>query len=71
MIALSPRKAGLTIYIRPGFRAFADLLQKLGPHTKSVSCLYLTNLEKNDVSVLESIVRQSFASMCQKYGNPK
>ena len=69
MIALSPRKASLTVYIVPGFGAYGDLLAKLGPHKISVSCLYLTNLEKNDLSVLESIIRDSYQSMQMKYGS--
>jgi hypothetical protein len=68
MIGLSPRKANLTIYIMPGFATLGDKLAKLGPHTIAKSCLYLTNLAKVDLAVLESIIRDSYATMCGRYG---
>ena len=67
-IGFSPRKASLTVYVMPGFDGYGELLKQLGPHTTSVSCLYLTNLEKNDMAVLESIFRESYQWMNRKYG---
>lgn len=67
MVGFSPRKASLTVYIMPGFAAFGDRLAKLGPHTVSKSCLYLKNLAKVDVSILESIIRDSYEQMRAKY----
>ncbi len=71
MAAFSPRKANLTVYIMPGFADFGDQLAKLGPHKVSKSCLYLTNLQKNDLGALESIVRASYEWMRKKYGGQK
>lgn len=59
----SPRKAALTVYIMAGFPEYGPLLKKLGPHKKSVSCLYLKNLDGVDLKVLETMIRKSVASV--------
>ena len=67
LTGFSPRKANMAIYIMPGFGESADILAKLGPHKHSVSCLYLTNLAKNDMAALEMLVRQGLATMKERY----
>lgn len=57
----SPRRASTTVYVADGFDAYADLLAALGPHTTSVSCLYLKDLDKVDLAVLEEVLRRSWA----------
>jgi len=47
----------------PGFSSFGPLLKKLGPHTTSVSCLYLKRLDDIDLAVLKTIVRNSVAAL--------
>lgn len=59
----SPRKAASTVYLPDGVAAHADLLARLGPHTSSVSCLYIKDLEKVDLAVLEEIVRRSYTTV--------
>ena len=59
----SPRKAALTVYIMAGFAEFGPLLRQLGPHKKSVSCLYLKSLEGIDLKVLERMIRKSVADV--------
>lgn len=59
----SPRKAALTVYIMAGFPEYGPLLKKLGPHKKSVSCLYLKSLDGVDLKVLETMIRKSVASV--------
>jgi len=57
----SPRKANLTVYFPGGFAdELADDLARLGPHTTSVSCLYLKRLGDVDLEVLESMVRRCY-----------
>ena len=56
----SPRKAATTIYVPDGFDAYGDLLDRLGPHTTSVSCLYVKRLADVDLAALEEIVRRSY-----------
>lgn len=56
----SPRKARTTVYVAEGFEDHAEDLARLGPHTTSVSCLYLPRLDAVDLGVLESVVRRSY-----------
>lgn len=67
LTGFSPRKAAMTIYIIPGFSAFDDELARLGPHERSVSCLYVKRLDQVDLSVLETIVAGSVRAMQEKY----
>ena len=55
----SPRKQALTLYIMDGFVDYEPLLAQLGPHRTGKSCLYITDLEKVDVGVLEQIISES------------
>ncbi len=64
---VSPRKANLTIYIMPGFKRYQDLLDQLGRHKTSVSCLYLGRLAKIDVAILEQLIATSVADMRAAY----
>ena len=59
----SPRKTALTVYIMAGFPEYGPLLKKLGPHKKSVSCLYLKSLDGIDLRVLETMIRKSVADV--------
>jgi hypothetical protein len=63
----SPRKQNLTIYIMPGFSAYDELMQKLGKHKTSVSCLYIKKLADVDGKVLKELVTRSFNYMKEKY----
>ncbi len=68
LTGFSPRKANLSLYIMPGFNAYADLLARLGKHKHSVSCLYLNKLADIDLSVLEELIRRGFEDMKARYG---
>lgn len=53
------RKAATTVYVLDGVDAHRDLLERLGPHTTGVGCIYIKDLETIDLEVLEEIVRRS------------
>ena len=61
--SFSPRKAAMTIYLPDGTGAYADSLSRLGPHTTSVGCLYIKDLSKVDLGVLEEIVGESYRTL--------
>lgn len=67
LIAFSPRKQSLTLYIMPGFDDLTDLLKDLGKHKTSKGCLYINKLSDVDQGVLEKIIKQSFAAAKKKY----
>ncbi|MEL6464308.1 MAG: DUF1801 domain-containing protein [Pseudomonadota bacterium] len=52
----APRKAKLSVYIMPGYADFGPILDRLGPHAKGKSCLYITRLDRVDVDVLGELV---------------
>ncbi|MFE7503967.1 DUF1801 domain-containing protein [Promicromonospora sp. NPDC057488] len=62
-IAFAPRKAATTIYLPDGVGAHEERLAALGPHTTGVGCLYLKDLERVDLAVLEQILRTSWAAV--------
>lgn len=61
--AFSPRKAATTVYLADGVDAHGDALERLGPHTTGVGCLYLKDLDAVDLAVLEDVVRRSYATV--------
>ncbi len=67
LTGFSPRKQNMAIYIMPGFKGQRDNMERLGPHKHSVSCLYLTNLSRNDLDVLGTIVTDSLTVMKGSY----
>jgi len=58
----SPRKANLVLYFAPEFPERQALLARLGPHKSSVSCVYVTDLNKVDLDVVRELAVKSAAS---------
>jgi len=56
----APRKAATTLYVMDGVDSHRDLLDRLGPHTTGVSCIYVKDLGEVDLGVLETIVARSY-----------
>ena len=61
--AFAPRKTATSVYLSDGLGSHEELLAQLGPYRGGVGCLYLTDLEKIDLGVLEQIVAASFAAL--------
>ena len=59
----APRKAATTIYLLDGVGAYTEPLSRLGPHTTGVGCLYVKDLSKVDLAVLEAIVDESYRTL--------
>ena len=60
LTGFSPRKQSLSLYVMDGFDGRDELLDKLGKHRKSVSCLYINKLADVDLDVLRELVRKSY-----------
>jgi len=71
LVAFSPRKSNLTLYIMTGFSKFEELLSQLGKHKKSKACLYINKLEDIDMKILKKIIRESIKAVKKKYGSYK
>ena len=67
IVGFSPRKQSLTLYLMDGFDHHAALLEQLGPHSTSKSCLYIKRLDAIDIDVLRQLVaRSALASRAQE-----
>ena len=60
IIAFSPRKQNMTLYVVCNSPKQPELLAKLGKHSTSVSCLYIKKLSDVDANVLEAVVRDAY-----------
>ena len=56
----SPRKQNLTLYVHTGSDKQKELLEKLGKHSTSVSCLYIKRLSDVDTDVLEKVIADAY-----------
>jgi hypothetical protein len=65
-IAFSPRKQNLTLYVVCDSPKQKKLLEKLGKHSTSVSCLYIKRLSDIDEKVLESIIEDAYKHTSRK-----
>jgi hypothetical protein len=59
----APRKSATVIYLADGIGRHEKQLRELGPHTTGVGCLYIKDLDKIDISILESIVGESYGTV--------
>ena len=63
LVAFSPRKQSLTLYIMDGFDGYDSLLDGLGKHRIGKACLYINKLEDVDEGTLRELVKQSVDHM--------
>jgi hypothetical protein len=67
LLAFSPRKQNLTIYVL-GLQDFGALVERLGPCKTAKVCVYLKSLEGIDMKVLEQLLTKSAAATKKRYG---
>jgi len=68
LIAFSPRKQYIAIYIMPGVDNYKELLDKLGKHKiSSGSCIYINTIKDIDLDILKEIIKASVADMKRIY----
>ena len=66
VVAFSPRKADLTLYVSAR-KAPKPLLKQLGKHKVSGSCLHIKRLSDVDVDVLARLIATSVAAAKKKH----
>lgn len=64
---MAVRKGNLVCYVLPGYQDLEDELARLGKHKVGKGCLYLTRLDKIDVTVLRKIIQRGIKEMENKY----
>ncbi len=64
LVAFSPRKQNLTLYIMHGNQNSESLITKLGKHkTSTGGCLYINKLADVDQKILANLIKKSFQHM--------
>jgi hypothetical protein len=61
LIAFSPRKNYIALYIKPGFESYKELMAKLGKHSGSKSCINIKRLSDIHLPTLTKLVKASVA----------
>lgn len=61
MVAFSPRKAAIALYLSTNFPAKETLLQKFGKHNTGKGCIYLKKLSDINLDVLNEMIVASIA----------
>jgi hypothetical protein len=59
LVAFSPRKAEISLYLASGFDQREALLKEFGKHKSSKACIYIKRIADIDVQVLRKMVSLS------------
>jgi len=59
LIAFSPRKQNITLYISSGFEGYDELTVKLGKHSCGKGCLYIKRLSDVHLPTLKKLINAS------------
>jgi len=59
MTGFSPCKNDLTLYLMMGFEKHRELMEQLGKHKTSKSCLYIKQLDDVHVPTLKKLIKAS------------
>ena len=68
VIAFSPRKQNITLYIAPGFEGHEVLMTQLGKHSRGRSCLYIKRLSDVHIPTLKKIIKASVQHVLKTSG---
>jgi Domain of unknown function (DU1801) len=63
LIAFSPRKQNITLYISSGFDGYDELTAKLGKHSCGKGCLYIKRLSDVHLPTLKKLINASVKHM--------
>ncbi|MBL0056874.1 MAG: DUF1801 domain-containing protein [Chitinophagaceae bacterium] len=66
LVAFSPRKDSISLYLSLGADERVDLLKQFGKHKSAKSCIYVKKLEDISVPVLKKMIRISLKRQLQK-----
>src|ERR1700733_1090686 len=59
IIAFSPRKQNITLYIYGGFEEYDQLMAQLGKYSRGKSCVYIKRLSDIDLPTLKKLIKAS------------
>ena len=69
IIAFSPRKGKLTLYLTDDGTRYPDIRERLGKHTISKVCLYINKLADIDLKVLEELIETAYKDVSTNQTN--
>lgn len=67
LIAFSPRKAGISLYVMAGIPENEALVHQLGKVKQGKGCIQIKSLTQIDLTVLEKMIRITMQYLQQKY----
>jgi hypothetical protein len=59
LIAFSPRKQNITLYVSSGFEGYDELTAKLGKHSCGKGCIYIKRLSDVHLPTLNKLIKGS------------
>jgi hypothetical protein len=71
LVAFSPRKAAISLYVYTGNPEHENLLKDLGKYTIGKTCIYVKKLSDIDLKALKRIMRATIDFLEKKYGRAK
>ena len=60
-VGFAPRKAAISLYMSCDLTPLRRLLDKMGPHTTGVGCIYVKRLDDLDEQVLRKLIERAYA----------
>jgi len=66
VVAFSPRKKNITLYVTTDFDGCEDLLAQLGKYSRGKSCLYIKRLSDVNIDTLKKIIKAAAQHVQQK-----
>lgn len=67
LVAFSPRKAAISLYVYTAHEDRDELLTKLGKHKPSKGCIYVKKIADIDVGVLKNMIALSLENLKKLY----
>ncbi|SER70958.1 DUF1801 domain-containing protein [Pedobacter rhizosphaerae] len=61
IVAFSPRKQAISLYLSTEFKDKEFLLSQLGKHTKAKSCIYIKKISDINTDILRKMIANSIA----------
>ena len=68
LVAFSPRKNAISLYVYTGDPEHEYLLKDLGKYTMGKACIYVKKLSDMNMEALERLIRATVEYLEEKYG---
>jgi hypothetical protein len=68
LVAFSPRKAAISLYVFSGNPEHEYLLKDLGKYTRGKACIYVKRMSDINLEVLEKLICATIEFLEEKYG---